>query len=972
MDPPGAETGSGHGGPRGRSLYSAAMSTSGRDGGGEAPGSGGEEPAAPAAPVASVAPGASVALAAPVVPVLIVQAKTALWLATSGRSETIDHGEAARRARATPPVLCHGAVAAARLGVARFASFDLLELYAFVRPAQFVLPTVPGLAAALGRKAPRNPLDAARFLRQAADLLLDELGRLKRGQSVETAEIAAGMAQAGWLWGKPVLAALNRATAEPGPAAGLDIWNRLPEWNEPSPLPAPSSVPVGEGEARERLRQLLGEGAEARSAQSDYAAAAAAAFAPRERAGQPNLVLAEAGTGIGKTLGYIAPASLWAEKNGGAVWLSTFTKALQRQLDQELDRLYPDPALKAARVVVRKGRENYLCLLNFAEAAQARPLRAEAAVALGLMARWARASRDGDMAGGDFPAWLGPLLGAAHTVGLTDRRGECIYAACPHYRRCFIERAIRKARRADLVIANHALVMLMAAQAEDGRELPVRYVFDEGHHLFGAADNAFSAHLSGAEGVELRRWLRGSEGGRKSRARGLEKRIGDLVAADAAAQEAMSAVLRAATALPAEGWLDRLRSDNPLGPAERFLALLRQQVLARARPEEGLYSLETQSADPVAGLLPAAEALALDLARLSEPMAALARALAALLDDEAAALESASRVRIEAAVRSLERRRQMLESWRAMLGDLAGATPEGFVDWFALERSGGHETDAGFHRHWLDPTTPFAAAVLNPAHGALITSATLRDQSVAEGQDGEDALWQSAEMRTGAQHLALPARRIGLASPFDYSARTRILVVTDVRRDDVAQVSAAYRELFLSAGGGGLGLFTAIWRLRAVEARIRAPLEEAGIPLYAQHVDALDTASLVDIFRADTDACLLGTDAVRDGVDVPGRSLRLIVFDRVPWPRPDILHRARRKAFGGQAYDDMLTRLKLKQAYGRLLRRADDAGVFVMLDAMLPSRLLPAFPPDVAVQRCGLAEALAVTRAFLPRAAEDA
>ncbi len=106
----------------------------------------------------------------------------------------------------------------------------------------------------------------------------------------------------------------------------------------------------------------------------------------------------------------------------------------------------------------------------------------------------------------------------------------------------------------------------------------------------------------------------------------------------------------------------------------------------------------------------------------------------------------------------------------------------------------------------------------------------------------------------------------------------------------------------------------------------------------------MDAATLVDIFRAEEHSCLLGTDAVRDGVDVPGRSLRLIVFDRVPWPRPDILHRARKargrkRGAGANAYDDMLARLRLKQAYGRLIRRADDRGVFVMLD------LAPAQPP---------------------------
>src|SRR3546814_17104468 len=94
------------------------------------------------------------------------------------------------------------------------------------------------------------------------------------------------------------------------------------------------------------------------------------AFAPRREAGRPNMVLAEAGTGIGKTLGYLAPASLWAERAGGAVWLSTYTKALQRQLDRATGRLIADPAERARRVVVRKGREKYLCLLNLDRALQ--------------------------------------------------------------------------------------------------------------------------------------------------------------------------------------------------------------------------------------------------------------------------------------------------------------------------------------------------------------------------------------------------------------------------------------------------------------------------------------------------------------------------------------------------------------------------------------------------------------------------
>ncbi|HAJ46181.1 MAG TPA: ATP-dependent DNA helicase, partial [Alphaproteobacteria bacterium] len=124
----------------------------------------------------------------------------------------------------------------------------------------------------------------------------------------------------------------------------------------------------------------------------------------------------------------------------------------------------------------------------------------------------------------------------------------------------------------------------------------------------------------------------------------------------------------------------------------------------------------------------------------------------------------------------------------------------------------------------------------------------------------------------------------------------------------------------------------------------------------------------VSLFRAEDDACLLGTDALRDGVDVPGRSLRLVVFDRVPWPRPDILHKARRARFG-RGYDDALVRGRIAQAFGRLIRRESDHGVFVILDARTPSRLLTGLPSQTPVHRTGLQDAIGIVRQFLKPAA---
>jgi ATP-dependent DNA helicase DinG len=143
-----------------------------------------------------------------------------------------------------------------------------------------------------------------------------------------------------------------------------------------------------------------------------------------------------------------------------------------------------------------------------------------------------------------------------------------------------------------------------------------------------------------------------------------------------------------------------------------------------------------------------------------------------------------------------------------------------------------------------------------------------------------------------------------------------------------------------------------------VHGRIADRLARAGLPLYAQHVDPIDTGTLVDIFRDDPTASLLGTDALRDGVDVPGHSLRCVVMEQVPWPKPSILHRARRAANGGSAHDDRLIRARLAQAFGRLIRTGEDSGHFVVLSPAFPSRLLTAFPPGTPVKRVTLEGAL--------------
>jgi ATP-dependent DNA helicase DinG len=594
-------------------------------------------------------------------------------------------------------------------------------------------------------------------------------------------------------------------------------------------------------------------------------------------------------------------------------------------------------------------------------------------VALGLIARWIASGTDGDISGAGFPAFLAASMPLSE---VTDRRGECIYAACPHYRICFIEWAIRRARHAPIVIANHALVIAQAASdwlaadqtyssdqtGDTPPERRLRYVFDEGHHLFDAADSGFAALLSGREMAELRRWIRGPEGRARTRMRGLEERLKDLIADDEEAREALDDAVQAAGALAGEGWTARITGAGARGPGEVFLAEVHRHVRARSDDRDAFYTLEAEPHPLGEETLRAVSELSRALKRIVDPLLKLARLLRKKMDDKSATLEPYTRARLEAAARGLDRRAKLvLPAWARMLETLeTGEISEDFTDWFEIAREEGRDSDVGFERHWVDPTKPLAAEILEPAHGALITSATLRDT----GEENPDQHWQSAEARTGALHLALPPRRASFGSPFHYENQSRIFVVKDVPRRDADALAAAMRELFLASGGGALGLFTAVRALRDTEARIAQPLADAGIALYAQHVDRLDTGALVDLFRAEENACLLGTDALRDGVDVPGRSLRLVVFDKVPWPKPTILHKSRRVRFG-RGYDDLLTRFRLKQAFGRLIRGPEDKGCFVILEAATPSRLLAAFPENAPIKRCGLAEAIGDIRAFL-------
>ncbi|AEI37277.1 ATP-dependent DNA helicase [Zymomonas mobilis] len=888
------------------------------------------------------------------IPPALYATHAGIWIAfANGDVRSLDRTAALNLLQKNPVIVLNTPMMASRLKIPEISALDILELFAFVYPACFTVPTPRGLAKFLDIPLPTDEVSTAVSLHHITAQLLKTVTNPKWQQKEGAWDSATALARHQWNWSH----FLSQYLIKPRHPERW-LFSRLAEWEESAPKPPARPVILSVEDSDASLSTILGQKAEIRTEQRRYTQNVSQIFRPRLVEEEPHFLLAQAGTGIGKTLGYLAPATKWAEQSGGTVWISTYTKALQKQLGRESERIFPDDKSYKKNVVVRKGRENYLCLLNLEEALQGN-FRYRSAILAHLIARWAAYTRDGDMIGGDLPGWLISLFRRNGALSLTDRRGECIYAACPHFRRCFIEHAVRATDNASLVIANHALVMLLASRSgPEGNGLE-RLIFDEGHHLFEAADATFSFAFTGRESSELRRWLTGAEG-RSRRRRG----FAEMASYDEQVALSVELLKEAARILPSDSWLTRLSENKPRGVIEKLFHAIRDMVYARAASASKAsgYGIEAEIFEPDGEVIAAAHESKIAIHSILEPLISLGKRLEQLLHETPDWLTNPIRGKIESLINGLENREDLLSSWLTLLERLSAQADPRFIDWLAVDRIEGREYDIGIHRHWLDPTEPLAEHVFKPSHGLLVTSATLGvnntqypSQSDLETEAKSiKADWTEAERRSGARYLNSPLLHFQAQSPFDYTSSAEIFIVNDIPKNNIAALSNGYVRLLEASEGGALGLFSSIQRLRGVYTRIADHLARQGLSLYAQHVDPMDTGTLVDIFRDDPQASLLGTDALRDGIDVPGNSLRLVVMEGLPWPRPTVAHAARRMAYGGCHYDDQIIRAKLAQGFGRLIRRQGDKGAFVLLSSAVPSRLLNAFPEGIKINRLPL------------------
>ena len=599
----------------------------------------------------------------------------------------------------------------------------------------------------------------------------------------------------------------------------------------------------------------------------------------------------QAGTGTGKSLAYLVPSIRHAVESGRTVVVSTATIALQRQLiDRDLPRLTDalEPEIgRKVEFAILKGRNNYLCLNKLNSAVPDEPAEAELFDAFAVsrlgrevqrLTKWSSDTETGDR---DEVA-PGVSDRAWRQVSVTSR--ECLgKSRCPYGEDCFAERARAASGKADVVVTNHAL---LAIDAITGIQVLPEHdvvVIDEAHELVDRVTGVATAELSAAS---------------------------------------ITAAARRCTKLVEEEDVDRLD-----GAAEAWAGLLEE--LGPARWE----SHPDGAAQVLALVRDAAWAVRTALAPSRPGMAAS--------DPEAAAARNAALAAVDEvhdnAVRALT------------AFDEPDPAKRHDVVWLAVDDFRGNVKRvlrmAPLSVGGLLRARLFAESTVVLTSATLQVGGSFDGLAINWGLPAQSPVRSDTAMASASQapsdSSTIKWNSLDVGSPFDH-AKSGILYVAKhlppPGRDGLApSYLDEIEELVTAAGGRTLGLFSS---MRAAKAAAEALRERLDTPVLCQGEDS--TGALVRKFADDEATSLFGTLSLWQGVDVPGRSLTLVILDRIPFPRPDDpLLIARQRAVesrGGNGFMAVAANhaaLLLSQGTGRLLRSVDDRGVVAVLDPRL-------------------------------------
>ena len=618
-------------------------------------------------------------------------------------------------------------------------------------------------------------------------------------------------------------------------------------------------------------------------------------------------VLVEAGTGTGKSLGYLLPAAFWATANGRRVVISTNTINLQDQLIAKDIPALQETLHLDLRAAIRKGRSNYICTRLFQQMRRSGPGNADEMALYARILQWLPHSTTGDVGEialrtpGERLAWS--KINGENPTCTAD---QCAAENCP------LHIARRRAELAHLVVVNHSL--LLADLSSNGMVLPeyTDLIIDEAHHLEAAVTDGLSFRAD-------RRFLETIlEEASRPRA-GLVANAQQRVAAaapreNAAAIDALAEHVRAdaqAAVFQTQDFFSTL--DFFLRNQERertqFASQLRLTNAVRIQPdyhliEEGWTDLNRLYA-----------VIAKDFVKLAQAVGDLGHMVDIEGEDELRA--------------ALQSNGQMLEEARANLDGLIAQPNAEMIYWVEQFKD-----NISLHAAPLHVGPLVDKHIFQSKETVVLTSATLRTAAQGRAESTFDYLRERLH--------AHEADELAVGSPFDYKNCTLLYLVTDIPEPNQPgyqrMLEAAIMDTAVTLGGRTLALFTANNHLNQTAAAIESQLTRHNITTLAQGGGASRQQLLEQFRREGGRSVLLGTRSFWEGVDIPGPALTALLIAKLPFDVPsDPVFAARSETYENPFYEYSIPEavLRFRQGFGRLIRRGSDEGIVICLDKRL-------------------------------------